>query len=131
MNLEPPPGSPTVTVRTRTGDGSLSEPVGSAQVIAPDTVVVRGVGVLRLPLVVSAQTSQHAPVAEIDVVAVHLPESSPGGEESAGPWVALELTHPLPIPVPETSLGVAESQPPEISPWCVLFPFLPACRTAR
>lgn len=116
------PVSSAVTVHSRQADGSLSAPIGRPEVVAPDTVVVRGGGNLRLPLVVVA-----GPGRQVDVVAIHLPES-PKESES---MVALEVAKPLLV---ASAPGLAKSDGAVIqarSPWCIFFPNLPMCRDSR
>lgn len=127
---KPAPSGQLVTVHTRQRDGKLSAPLGTAEVVDSNVVILHGVTTLRLPIVVVAQPAavvasargpKPAPVT-IDVVAVHTPEKPVPAAKDSAPLLALELATST-LDCPKSPLRAAASW------WCMVFPWLPGCST--
>ncbi len=124
---KPAPSGQLVTVHTRQPDGKLSAPLGTAEVVDSNVVILRGVTTLRLPIVVVAQpdavlaSARGTKPVTIDVVAVHTPEKPDA--KDATPILALEIATSMLDLDKKSVQRLAETW------WCKMFPWLPGCGT--
>lgn len=133
MTNAPASKKPLVSVHTRKADGTLSAPLGTAEVVRSNVVILRGVGTLRLPIVVVAEpgamvargASRARPTKKtFDVALIHVPEGPAENTKDVAPVLALELAADQ-LVCPPRSVALKASR----SWWCVLFPRLPGCDT--